>query len=563
VPNDNNGASDVFYSVVGGSYGGTRLSQVPGTTPLDGTGDLNDDTYLLDVTPDLGCNSDSPTCANDILMASNASNFSTDDFDATPGCEFECVGEIQDVFSYDFATGPENGPTLATVNNDGDPAYADDSTYDGFLTFAYKPGGISDDGSAATFVSTAPNLDLGDTNHYADAFVRRFGGSSSPGAGDPYSVTATTGPGADPNNLRIDLVFRCGTVSYPVAVALRPDAVSGTSASWSVNVDPSLIGSCPAGSGLVAIANDGFSTSEGVRASTQPSLTSQPPAPAIYGPAPGDAYSTYLQYSTVTLDGTARDAEDGVLPGSRLNWFITPPGGSEAAAGTGTSVRKAPPTGGWAPGVYGVRLLATDSNSNRTSTTSTFTVLEDQDNDGVPVLKDRIAGATGTPCSSTSLSGDSDPSNAFDDPDGDGVATVDEIAFGEQPCVAATGGTAGATTLRVAPNPVPTSSGTPVTAYLTVSNAAETQVLASSLRTKLTATPPPGALDAGTPQSIDLGLLSSSATSTLLTAKYPRQPILDFAKKYNLYGRPIAVRLTGYVSGSGPITATTTISVKK
>ena len=130
-------------------------------------------------------------------MASNASNFSDDDFAADPECEFECLGEIQDVFSYDFATGSEDGPTLATVNSAGEPAYADEETNDGTLTFAYNPGGISDDGSAATFVSTAPNLDDGDTNNQADAFVRRFGGgSSSSGSGDPYTVTAT---GADPN----------------------------------------------------------------------------------------------------------------------------------------------------------------------------------------------------------------------------------------------------------------------------------------------------------------------------------------------------------------------------
>ncbi len=153
-----------------------------------------------------------------------------------------------------------DGPTLATVATDGSPADADPDSYDASLTNAYKPGGISDDGKAATYVSTAPNLDAGDTNHYADAFVRRFGGGGgSSGSGDPYTVTAT---GADPDNLRIDLVFRCGSVSYPVAVALKPDSVTGTSASWSVNVDPSLIGACPAGSGLVAIANDGFSISE-------------------------------------------------------------------------------------------------------------------------------------------------------------------------------------------------------------------------------------------------------------------------------------------------------------
>ena len=372
--------------------------------------------------------------------------------------------------------------------SDGSPAIDDTDpySYDASLTNAYKPGGISDDGKAATYVSTAPNLDAGDTNHYADAFVRRFGGGGgSSGSGDPYTVTAT---GAQPDNLRIDLVFRCGSVSYPVAVALKPDSVTGTSASWSVNVDPSLIGACPPGSGLVAIANDGFSISESFLASTQPVLESQAPAPTIYGPAPGDAYSTYLQYSTVTLDGTARDAEDGVLPGSRLDWFITPPGGPEAPAGTGTSVRRdhhqrvgghqaftrcacSPPT----------------RTENSTSTTSSFTVLEDKDNDGVPVLQDRI-GETGAGCSAVSGSGDNDPSNAYLDPDGDGVSSVDEVAFSEQPCVVATGGTAGAATLRIDPNPVPTSSGNPVTGYLTVANAAETQVLANSLRLRLTAT---------------------------------------------------------------------------
>ncbi len=114
-------------------------------------------------------------------------------------------------------------------------------------------------------------------------------------------------------------------------------------------------------------------------------------------------------------------------------------------------------------------------------------MLEDKDNDGVPVLQDRI-GDTGAGCSVVSGSGDLDPSNAYFDPDGDGVSSVDEVAFSEQPCVAATGGTAGAATLRIDPNPVPTSSGNPVTGYLTVANAAETQVLASSLRLKLTAT---------------------------------------------------------------------------
>ena len=71
VPNDNNAATDVFVSRIG-SGGTTRISQVPGTDPIDGTGDLDADSYLLDVTPDLGCTSENPSCANDILLSSNA-----------------------------------------------------------------------------------------------------------------------------------------------------------------------------------------------------------------------------------------------------------------------------------------------------------------------------------------------------------------------------------------------------------------------------------------------------------------------------------------------------------
>ncbi|MCZ3388216.1 MAG: hypothetical protein LH645_03645 [Actinomycetia bacterium] len=572
VESDFNGASDVFVRDMTGGAFVTRISEAPGATPspsptptdtaspaptaspTPGAGDLNGDTYLLDVTPDLGCNSSLPSCANKILMSSNASNFVMPD-----------TNNIQDVFVYDFATSSDTGPVVATRAGDGTRAKQDLGTIDILYESARSAGGISDDGRVTTFISTAPNL-VGedseggyvDSNHQPDAFVRTLGGGSGgsgSGSGEPYTVTAK---GSNPDNLRIDLVFRCGAVNYPVAVALQPDDISGRSASWSLNVDPSLIGSCPGGGALVAIANDGFSTSESVAAPTQPLLESQPPAPSIYGPAPGDAYSTYLQYSTVTLDGTARDAEDGVLPGSSLAWFITPPGGSEAPVGTGTSVRRAPlPATGWAPGVYGVRLLATDSDGSQTSTTSSFTVFADADNDGVPAGQDRL-GNPGSPCSTGSVSGDGDPSNAYADPDGDGITTIDEIALGEQPCVAATGGTAGATTLRIDPNPVPTSSGNPVTGYLTVANAAETQVLASSLRLKLTATTAGGAI-----VTLNPSILSSSATSTLFAAKISRQQILAFAKTYNLYGRSITVQLTGYVSGSGPITATTALTVKK
>ena len=183
VPNDNNGATDVFMAQVG-TGGVTRLSQVPGTFPIGGDGDLNDDSFLLDVTPDLGCSSENPTCANDVLIASNADNFRPND-----------TNGIQDVFTYDIETSPNDGPTLATVNSGGAPAVADPDTNDSDLTNAYKPGGISDNGRVSTFVSTADNLDLGDTNHYADAFVRRSGGAGEPGDNESFVITAT---GANP-----------------------------------------------------------------------------------------------------------------------------------------------------------------------------------------------------------------------------------------------------------------------------------------------------------------------------------------------------------------------------
>jgi hypothetical protein len=184
-------------------------------------------------------------------------------------------------------------------------------------------------------------------------------------------------------------------------------------------------------------------------------------------------------------------------------------------------------------------------------------VLPDEDNDGVPAPQDR-SGDTGEGCSAVAGSGDHDPTNAYADPDGDGLSSVDEVAFGEQPCVPATGGTAGAATLRIDPNPVPTSSGTPVTGFVTVANASETQLLPSSLHLTLTAT-----TAAGATVTADIGLVRSSATATLVTAKFNRNEILNFAKQYSLYRRPMTATLTGYVSGSGPITATTTLTVKK
>ena len=78
------------------------------------------------------------------------------------------------------------------------------------------------------------------------------------------------------------------------------------------------------------------------------------------------------------MSGQAYDRTDGVLPGSRLEWFVTGPEfPTETSVGKGTSLLVSPPGGDWAPGTYEVRLEATDFEGAKSSTSTTVDVLED------------------------------------------------------------------------------------------------------------------------------------------------------------------------------------------
>lgn len=237
------------------------------------------------------------------------------------------------------------------------------------------------------------------------------------------NLSSTPSP---PANLRVDLFYTCGGTAFPVAVGLAPQSSNANSSTFSVTFDPSL--ACPGGS-LSAVANDGFQLSP--PSSPQPmDSISKPPVPTLDNPIPG---THFLQFDNLPLRGTARDPKDGELSGSALQWASTIPG--TAQPGTGTTIDLTPPPGGWTPGTYNVILTATDSAGNTATTSSTFTIDADADNDGLS------AAVEAQPCFAPNGGSDDpngpDPQDAFRDYVGDGIPNIDKIALQTPggPCV--------------------------------------------------------------------------------------------------------------------------------
>jgi hypothetical protein len=144
----------------------------------------------------------------------------------------------------------------------------------------------------------------------------------------------------------------------------------------------------------------------------------------LAGPPAG---GSILQHQFLPLVGSGKDAEDGELSGASLEWFV-----DTVAAGTGNSIDKLKPAAnGWSLGDHVVTLRVTDSGFAVTETERTFTVVGDEDNDGVPTPVDKSS------CGNTGVSLDADPTNQFgaaDDLDGDGIKNAEDA----DPCAAAT-----------------------------------------------------------------------------------------------------------------------------
>jgi CSLREA domain-containing protein len=258
------------------------------------------------------------------------------------------------------------------------------------------------------------------------AFGRFFDNFDGGGQFDAFLLRGqvqvlTTVTDANPQDLRLDLFYQCDgppiSPAYDIAVGLPPDPdlSDASSASWITNYDPSL--ACPDGT-LTAIASDGFLRSTPAEAGDVDS-DPQAPIPTIYAPLGGQQF---LQYQGIALHGDAKDAEDGQV--TNLQWLL-----DGNPIGTGGSLNRTPPTGGWPVGVHAVTLRAIDSSNTAVETSVQITILADADNDWLP------ANVEDDPCFPAGA--DSDPTNAFADYDNDGYSNLDDLYTNEGPCVPA------------------------------------------------------------------------------------------------------------------------------
>jgi CSLREA domain-containing protein len=387
----------------------------------------------------------------------------------------------------------------------------------------------------ATFTFTAPGFALGDvvtatatntsalsTSEFSNCRTVVPASSGPPPAPgqEPVTVTATDDHPAD---LRVDLFLDCGAgkPKLPVAVALKPDSVAGTTASFSYNYDPSL--ACPNGT-LKAVGTDGFSSTGFTTAGSAP-VNPGPDTPrvAITSPTPS---KQFLTYSLFPLRGSARDS-NGEIPDSGLTWSLTGP--SITRTGTGHQVDLNPPaSGGWPTGTYTLTLTGSNGTKSATATT-TFTVKTDADNDGMP------ADVEGQSCFT---SGDNDPLNAYSDYDGDGIPNASD----GQPCSPATSYSAIADF-----NPDPLQLGTSngvVTMSVTIPSRNVAQVLSTSVRlTKIA--------DEDVSTDPRFQSISWTVQNGVGTAKFDRPKLIQYLLSRDIHNRLISITIAGR-SGAPP-----------
>lgn len=134
----------------------------------------------------------------------------------------------------------------------------------GHASFTYTDNSLAlGDKITVTATSTAS----GETGQFSNCKAVTTPNTAPPGQ-ETVNVNATDDHPAD---MRLDLFLDCGAgkPKLPVAVALKPDSVGTTSASFSYNYDPSL--ACPNGT-LKAIGNDGFTSTGFVAQGSTPSI---------------------------------------------------------------------------------------------------------------------------------------------------------------------------------------------------------------------------------------------------------------------------------------------------
>lgn len=264
-------------------------------------------------------------------------------------------------------------------------------------------------------------LDYGDSvfgEEIDDLIFERPGGQTTPSTSYRAVVTATDDA---PNEIRAAFFAKCPDVNEILVAGVKPDSVDGQRATFHYDFDANEV--CRNGSSTTILVrlNDGYNQTNFFEISVEGGAV-DPPIASIESPAAAaEAYSV-LQHEPITLTGQGWDAREGVLPGDRLNWTVTGPTSVVADGVTGNSpILSVPASGSWVPGTYTAQLTVTNSAGLSDTTSSTFEVLEDKDNDGVPIAVEGCYRGS-----------DNDPNDAFGDFDSDGVPNQQD----EEPCTA-------------------------------------------------------------------------------------------------------------------------------
>ena len=494
---------------------GMRLVGEAEVTDTDGDGFVTYSITGLDLAGDAGVGDFVTTIATNAATR-NSSEFS------------DCVAIEQFTAPSIYTMAPDPDDTPVFLVNGTSPSWGPDNVV-GFARDGDIWGIQADGGSSEQFTNTPgevedhPSLVRG-----IIGFERLFDNPDDGTDVDIWLITSrqlVTIAVSDPDNadqLQIDLNYRCPAVGglpafdHILAVALAPFQVQGTSALWSTNFDPTL--TCKDGT-LFAIGTDTFTRTNAVSPpanETQAESGPKQPVAAILAPLLGQQF---LEWQSIPLHGSGKDADDGELTGTSLQWTV-----DGNAAGTGNSPGDFPPLPPSAD-PYLVQLTVTDLDGQTDTASAQIFVIADTDHDGLPDVVESECG---------------DPNNAFDafgDDDGDGYNDLnDYAATDEGPCEDADFYPATATfdpqTLFVP------SSGTSVTMTVRVPLRNLTAVDGSTVRlTEIS-----GADVSTNPLFLNTGW---SVRSGVGTAKFSRKAINDFLLANHMVGGKVWFTIEG------------------
>lgn len=328
-----------------------------------------------------------------------------------------------------------------------------------------------------------------------------------------------------PQDLRLDVLQRCGDLLVPLRLGIEPTETTATTATFTY--DPP-VGACT-GPFVLQVSDGVHRVVTEVPGEPAPDAT---PTVAIYAPP-----ASILEGQAIPVAGEGKDPEDGELPPS---WTLDGPDFAGRDLGTGQQLADVqPPEGGWTPGTYTLTARVVDGAGQVAVATRTLVVVLDADHDGTPATEDVDCGGA---------SRDDDAASADEDFDGDGIPNRSDAS----PCTSASNAAVDfdPNTLNV------NSTGQPVVLYVSTTACDLRRVQASTVRiTSIGGYP------------ANLAATAWSVTgATRAAAQFDRQAVNAFLRDPahpNLVGRYVPVIVEGAAGscgfrgfdGSAPVTS--------